>query len=110
LSPAHKRSEILQIRVGPIERTKIEAKADQADMVMSAYLRGVALKPKLKITQSRTVDFKTRQELRSIGVNLNQIAKALNAKQEALPSSLVKATDQLHAIFDVILADVTEDW
>lgn len=110
LSLAHKRSEILQIRVSPIERAKIEAKADQASMVMSEYLRGVALKPKLKITQRRDVDFETRQELRSIGVNMNQIAKALNAKQEALPSSLVKATDQLHAIFDVILADITEDW
>jgi hypothetical protein len=110
LSPAEKRSEILQIRVSPIERAKIEAKADQASMVMSEYLRGVALKPKLKITQTRDVDFETRHQLRSIGVNMNQIAKALNAKQEALPSSLVDATEKLSAIFDVIYADITEDW
>ena len=110
LSPAEKRSEILQIRVSPIERAKIEAKADQANMVMSEYLRGVALKPKLKIIQSQKLDFASTNELRRVGVLLNQIAKAMNAKQEALPSSLVDATEKLDAIFSVILADVSEDW
>jgi len=89
---------------------KIEAKADQANMVMSEYLRGVALKPKLKIIQSQKLDFASTNELRRVGVLLNQIAKAMNAKQEALPSSLVDATEKLDAIFSVILADVSEDW
>ena len=110
LPPAEKRSEILQIRVSPIERAKIEAKADQSSMVMSEYLRGVALKPKLKIIQGRQLDFEATDQLRRVGVLLNQIAKAMNAKQEALPSSLVDATEKLDAIFSVILADVSEDW
>jgi len=56
-------------------------------MVMSEYLRGVALKPKLKIIQGRQLDFEATDQLRRVGVLLNQIAKAMNAKQEALPSS-----------------------
>lgn len=110
LSPAEKRSETLQIMVSPVERAKIEAKADQARLPMADYLRGVALKPKLKIIQGRQLDFEATDQLRRVGVLLNQIAKAMNAKQEALPSSLVDATEKLDAIFDVILADVSEDW
>jgi hypothetical protein len=98
------------MRVSPVERAKIEAKADQARLPMADYLRGVALKPKLKIIQGRQLDFEATDQLRRVGVLLNQIAKAMNAKQEALPSSLVDATEKLDAIFDVILADVSEDW
>ena len=110
LSPTEKRTEILQIRVSPIERAKIEAKADQTGLTMSEYLRGVALKPKLKVMQTRDVPLATHQELQRIGVNMNQIAKAMNAGQQNLPASLVIATEKLHAIFDVIYADLTEDW
>lgn len=110
LSPAEKRTEILQIRVSPIERAKIEAKADQANLVMSEYLRAIALKPRVTIKQTRDLDFDTRQELRRVGVNLNQIAKAMNAGQHGLPVSLAQTTEKLDAIFDVIYANLTEDW
>ena len=109
LSPAEKRTEILQIRVSPIERAKIEAKADQADLFMSDYLRTIALKPRVTIKQTRDLDFATREELRRVGVNLNQIAKAMNAWQ-GLPVSLAQTTEKLDAIFDVIYANLTEDW
>lgn len=109
LSPAEKRTEILQIRVSPIERAKIGAKADQANLVMSEYLRAIALKPRVTIKQTRDLDFATREELRRVGVNLNQIAKAMNAGQ-GLPVSLVKSTEKLEAIFGVIFANLTEDW
>lgn len=109
LPPAEKRTEILQIRVSPIERAKIEAKADQADLVMSEYLRAIALKPRVTIKQTRDLDFATREELRRVGVNLNQIAKAMNAGQ-GLPASLAKTTEKLDAIFDVIYANLTEDF
>lgn len=109
LSPAEKRTEILQIRVSPIERAKIEAKADQANLVMSEYLRAIALKPRVTIKQTRDLDFATREELRRVGVNLNQIAKAMNAGQ-GLPVSLSQTTEKMDAIFDVIYADLTEDW
>ena len=109
LPPVEKRTEILQIRVSPIERAKIEAKADQANLFMSDYLRTIALKPRVTIKQTRDLDFATREELRRVGVNLNQIAKAMNAGQ-GLPVSLAQTTEKLDAIFDVIFANLTEDW
>lgn len=96
--------------MSPIERAKIEVKADQADLVMSEYLRTIALKPRVTIKQTRDLDFATREELRRVGVNLNQIAKAMNAGQQGLPVSLVKSTEKLEAIFEVIFANLTEDW
>jgi hypothetical protein len=110
LSPADKRMDSLRVRLTMTERAKIEAKADQAGLTVSEYLRKAALSRKIEITQGRQLDFASTNELRRVGVLLNQIAKALNAKQEALPSSLVDATEKLDAIFDIVFADLSEDW
>ncbi|WP_425284210.1 plasmid mobilization relaxosome protein MobC [Epibacterium ulvae] len=43
--------------------------------------------------------------MRRIGVNLNQIAKALNARQQALPASLVSTCDKLDVLLERWLLD-----
>ena len=52
------------------------------------------------VIQSHAPDLETLEELRRIGVNLNQIAKALNAGREDLPASLVLACDKLDALLE----------
>ena len=96
--------------MSPIERAQIEAKADQADMVMSEYLRGVALKPKLQVTATRPLDWASQNEIRRVGVNMNQIAKRLNEGGSVPPTELQEASAQLRQIFDVVLAHIHEDW
>lgn len=110
MSEAEKRSEVLHIRVSPIERAQIEAKADEVGLVMSEYLRGVALKPKLRVTQRKSLDIASMQLLNAVGVNINQIAKALNSRQAYVPAELVECCRKLDAIYSIILADVEENW
>ena len=70
------RSEILRFRVTPAEREQIENKAYSSYRIVSKYLRDCALEKEIFVVEG--VD-SLAQELRRIGTNLNQIAKAVNA-------------------------------
>ena len=105
-----KKSEAFRVRLTVEERATIEAKADKVGLSVSDYVRRCALSRKLPQPPAHGIDFEAKQELRRIGVNLNQITKAMNARGQVAPSSLASVTDQLEAIFDVIYADVSEDW
>ncbi len=70
------RSEILRFRVTPAERERIENKAYSSYRIVSKYLRDCALGKEIFVVEG--VDSLAR-ELRRIGTNLNQIAKAVNA-------------------------------
>ena len=70
------RSEILRFRVTPAEREQIENKAYSSYRIVSKYLRDCALGKEIFVVEG--VD-SLAQELRRIGTNLNQIARAVNA-------------------------------
>ena len=111
IDPMKRRTAQVSVAVSPAELAALQEKADRAGMNVTAFTRASALSRKLPAPSTASpVDFETRAELRRIGTNLNQIAKAMNAGQQALPASLVIAAEKLHAIFDVIYADLTDDW
>ncbi|MEE4212579.1 MAG: plasmid mobilization relaxosome protein MobC [Parvularcula sp.] len=99
-APEDRRTEQISLRVSPVEAAALQERADRAGMNVTAFARAAALNKKLTAAPSSSVDFETRQELRRIGVNLNQIAKALNARREGIPASLEQACRDLDAIFD----------
>lgn len=69
------------VRVSLSDRAKIEAKAAQAGLPVSAYLRRVAVTGKVNVTNQTTAaraDAELLSELNRAGVNLNQIAHHLN--------------------------------
>ena len=70
------RSEILRFRVTPEERTKIEHKALSSYRTVSTYLRDCSLGKRIVVVPN--VD-SLISELRRIGNNLNQIARAVNS-------------------------------
>lgn len=109
LDPAQRRTQQVSISLSPAEFAALKAKADRAETNVTAFARSAALGQKVSVTESTAPDFLTRNELRRIGVNLNQIAKALNAQQEALPVSLVSACEKLDALFDQWLAHGSKD-
>jgi len=98
--PAKRRSESVRVSLSPVEITQITDKAARANTNVTAFVRAAALGKSVSVTQSQAVDFETRQELRRIGQNLNQIAKALNAGRNELPASLELACTQLNHLFD----------
>lgn len=100
IDPSKRRSESVRVSLSPAEITMITDKAAKAHTNVTAFVRAAALAKPVTVTQSQAVDFETRQELRRIGVNLNQIAKALNAGRQDLPASLELACSQLNQLFD----------
>lgn len=100
--PTDKRTAQLAVRLSPVEVAHLQEKAAQAQTNVTAFVRAAALGKPVTVRQAAS-DFETRQELRRIGVNLNQIAKALNARQQGLPASLVASCEKLDALFDRML-------
>ena len=70
------RSEILRFRVTPEEREKIELKALSSYRTVSTYLRDCALGKDIVVVSG--IDALV-SELRRVGNNLNQIARAVNS-------------------------------
>lgn len=100
IDPTKKRTESVRVSLSPAEITAIADKATKAQTNVTAFVRAAALGKSVTVTQSEGLDFETRQELRRIGTNLNQIAKALNAGRQELPASLDLACTQLNQLFD----------
>jgi hypothetical protein len=90
----------MAVRLSPVEIGQIAAKAEQAGLPTSAFVRASALGKKVIVRESTTPDFTTRHELRRIGVNLNQIAHALNAGTYARTHELGQLIDKLDQLFD----------
>lgn len=101
--PTDKRTEQLALRLSPVEVARLHEKAELAQTNVTAFVRAAALGRPVTVSAPAS-DFELRQELRRIGVNLNQIAKALNARQQALPASLVGCCEKLDVLFDRMLA------
>lgn len=91
------------IRVTEGEHAAIQGRAAQAGMTMSEFVRQMALKGKINIRRSRH-DFETAEQLRRIGVNINQQTRRLNATGE-VPTMLRLLWSDLQKILDDILKD-----
>ncbi|WP_424973331.1 plasmid mobilization protein [Dinoroseobacter sp. S76] len=105
IDPALRRTAQVNVGLSPTELATIKAKADRAGTNVTAFIRASAVGKTVTVQETTGPGFEDRQELRRIGVNLNQIAKALNARQEALPASLIECCEKLDRIFDVWLAN-----
>ncbi len=89
------RSEILRFRVTPAEREQIENKAYSSYRIVSKYLRDCALEKEIFVVEG--VD-SLAQELRRIGTNLNQIARAVNAGSLSAVD-LTEMTEEVRAVW-----------
>ena len=95
-----KRAEQINVRLTPKELALIEGKATAAKTTVTELVRTLALGRKVAVQYSRAPDFTTRDELRRIGVNLNQIARVLNAGGAANSSDLTALCGKLDSLFD----------
>lgn len=103
IDPAERRTESVRVSVSPVELEKLKAKAEKGETTVTAFVRASALGKSVTVQQSTAPDFVTRNELRAIGVNLNQIAKAMNAQKTVAPSELLTVCSKLDALFDLWL-------
>lgn len=94
---AERRTETLAFRLTPAERLQIEETAHTAGMSASAYARIQSLSGKVVVQQSRTLDPEAFDQLRRIGVNLNQLTRLAHGKQE-IPPGLSRLCEQIEQL------------
>lgn len=74
-----RRTETIAFRCTPAERLQIETHAAGAGIVASEYARMQALRGRVVVQQTRQLDHDALDQIRRIGVNLNQLARIANA-------------------------------
>ena len=87
-SPTDRHSESVRVSLRPADLARLKSQADRAETTITDFVRASALGKKLTVIQADAPDFDTVEQLRRIGVNLNQIAKAMNAQKTVQPSEL----------------------
>ena len=73
--PDERRSETLAIRMSAAERIRVEQAALAAGLNASEYARSLVLAGRVVVRQNRALDHAAFDELRRIGVNLNQLTR-----------------------------------
>jgi len=88
----------------PDDLATIRVNAARTGMSVTSYIRHIARYGEVVI-QERDHDFQTVDQLRRIGVNLNQLTKVANATGEVSPALQTVCT-KLDAILDHILETI----
>jgi len=99
-SPTDRHSESVRVSLRPADLARIQSQADKAETTVTDFVRASALGQKLTVIQSDAPDFDTVEQLRRIGVNLNQIAKAMNAQTTVQPAELKTVCMKLETLLD----------
>ncbi len=95
-SPPERRELTLRFLVRLDEYATIRQLANAARMSFSAYARAMCLNGQIVINQTRSLDADAFDQLRRIGVNLNQAVHKLNATGKHSPDleSAARAVEQ----------------
>lgn len=107
--PPHERSsEQVNIRLSPVQLARLQEQADKAGTTVTDFVRASALGKRVTVKKSTAPEFMTIHELRRIGVNLNQIAHAMNAGGITSPDRVNALAAKLDTLFDKWLGLDTE--
>ena len=79
LGESERRTRTIGVRVTEAEETELRERAQAARLSMGAYLRRRALGQRVWSAVERRLGAAEMRELNRIGVNLNQMARALNS-------------------------------
>lgn len=100
MQPHEKRSAQRKVRFTLAEDEYVRLQASRAKLSASEFIRTAALKIKIQPPRSRA-DTELLRELNAIGVNVNQIARALNRGRDT-PGYLDALADKLSRILDEV--------
>ena len=97
------------LRMHPDDKQVIKSRAKEAGLTASEYVRLSALSCEI-IQKTRTdIDFRLVYELNKIGVNLNQIAKAMNS-HGGVPDELIHLQKRIDDYLDKIISNDLPDF
>lgn len=100
----------ITVRYTPEELNKVTEFAEKSGQDLRTYIQSVSLNPRFKIVPALPkVNIETKTQIQKIGVNLNQIARALNNYYETknfdrIEENIRKISEQLHSILTTLRA------
>lgn len=89
------------VRCTASEKSLIQDRSKAAGLSISEYVRQMIFDGKV-IVQESSFDFETAQQLRKLGVNLNQQTKKLNATG-IMPNELKRIWQKLETVLDQMM-------
>lgn len=94
------RSERLNLRLLPDERAAIEARAAALGLPPSVYARNRALGGKRVTAARRVADPSMVMAINRVGVNLNQMVRAINSGAGYAPAVLTETLERINSLLD----------
>ena len=107
LGEEHRRTRTVGVRVTEAEAAELRERAQAARLSMGAYLRRRALGQRVRMVAERRLGAAELRELNRIGVNLNQMARAMNSGAAA-PAETRAAVERVGELVARLLAGERE--
>ena len=104
-SEGERRSECFAIRLTPAERLSLLDEAERLAISPTELARQRLTRGRVVVHEHRQLDPRQVFELGRIGVNLNQIARALNSRQNINPATIEAAIKELKQLIASVLLD-----
>ena len=108
LGESERRTHTIGVRVTEAEETELRERAQAARLSMGAYLRRRALGQRVRSAVERRLGVAELRELNRIGVNLNQMARALNSGAAPPPAETQEAVERVGELVAKLLAGERE--
>lgn len=107
---ASRKDKVVRMRLSAEELAAIEKAASAADMTMSAFLRsllleGAGVQP-LLAGEDRVVMGFLADEMRIVGANLNQLARAMNSRRAIQPADLEASVAEVQVLVAAVLSEL----
>ena len=107
LGEEERRTRTVGVRVTEAEVEELRERAQAARLSMGAYLRRRGLGQRVRIVADRRLGAAELRELNRIGVNLNQMARAMNSGAAA-PAGTREAVERVSELMAGLLAGEAE--
>ena len=108
LDEQERRTRTVGVRVTAAEAAELRERAQAARLSTGAYLRRRALGQRVRSAVERRLGAAELRELNRIGVNLNQMARALNSGAVSSPAETQEAVERVGELVAKLLAGERE--
>ena len=108
LGESERRTRTIGVRVTEAEAEELRERSQAARLSMGAYMRRRALGQRVRVAASRRLGAAELRELNRIGVNLNQMARALNSGAVSPSAETQEAVERVGELVAKLLAGERE--
>ena len=108
LDDEERRARTVGVRVTEAEEAELRERAQAARLSIGAYLRRRALGQRVRMAAELRLGAAELRELNRIGVNLNQMARALNSRAVSSPAETQAVVERVGELVAKLLAGERE--